>query len=97
MPFTGDGSGTLSIIAFFASGVGAIFSSLDNIQFFDAPFSILDIFVAILVWELVSWFIIRLITSKDKQENDYTGVPLTAEETQTAEGLAMEDMGIYDE
>ncbi len=60
----------LAVITFFAVSVGNVFIAFDNIPFFDAPFSILDIFIALLLFDLISWFILRVITSKDKQDSE---------------------------
>lgn len=93
--FAGNGTGTLALIQFFAGGVGTLFTSLDNIQFFDLPFSILDIFIAILLWELMEWFIMRIINKTDVrvapneyvEEQKYKQYGETAESSATAEEI----------
>jgi len=80
MTFIGTAENLLSIITFFASSVGAILLSTDEIQFMDAPFSILDIFIAIMLFELIYWYIIRLISAKDK-DYDKWGAERRDEET----------------
>ncbi len=92
--FTGNGSNTMAIITFFANGVGAVFSSLDNIQFLDAPFSILDVFVAVLLWRLIAWYILRIIIGKD---TDAEGYSLTEEEKYKQYGETLKSSATEDE
>lgn len=74
MPFNGTGTNLLNLITVYANGIGSVFMSLDGIQFFDAPFSILDVIVALLLFKLITWFIIRIITQREEKEriNAYT-------------------------
>jgi uncharacterized membrane-anchored protein YitT (DUF2179 family) len=78
MGFTGTGILLITLITFFGKSVGMILTSFDNIQFLDAPFSLLDVFIAIMLWELMSWYIIRLITSKEYEYNKQSAY-MTAE------------------
>lgn len=71
MTFTGAGIGLLQIIIFFSNSIKNIFIGLDNIQFFDSPFSLLDIFIALILWDLISWFIIRVITGKNLEKEGF--------------------------
>lgn len=90
--FTGNGAGLLQTIQFFTYGVGTIFNSLDNVQFFDAPFSILDVFIAVLLWELVSWYIMRIINKTDTREapNEYVEAQAYAQYGETSVSSATE-------
>ncbi len=65
MTYDYTGNYLLALITFFAVSIGNIFTSLDNVPFFDAPFSILDVFIAILLWHIISWFILRLLTGEN--------------------------------
>lgn len=73
MTFTGDGTNLLHIIVLFANSIKEIVLSLDNIQFLDAPFSLFDVIIAIVLIELIFWFILRVITSRDSISDSYSG------------------------
>ncbi len=92
--FTGNGSNTIALVTFFANGVGTIFNSLDDIQFLDAPFSILDVFIAVILWRLITWYILRIITGKD---TDTEGYSLTEEEKYKQYGETLKSSATEDE
>jgi len=70
MTFIGTGENLLAIITFFASSVGKILLATDEIQVMDAPISVLDIFISIILLEMLFWYIIRIITSKNTENTN---------------------------
>ncbi len=65
MDFVGTGVNLAKLIGLFATTIRNIFTSLDNVQFMDTPFSLMDIWIAIILLEIIFWYIIKVITTKD--------------------------------
>jgi len=91
MSYTYDGTYLLATITFFATGVGLVFLSLDNVPFFDAPFSILDVIIAILLLRLMAWYVLRIISGKDAEWSDKA----TTEDERFEEYLSNKDVDSY--
>lgn len=64
------GTQVLQIVAAYANSVKNILFGLDNVILFEA-ISVLDMFIAIMLFDLIIWFIIRLIKGKEENENIY--------------------------
>lgn len=63
--FIGTGIGVAQIVAMIGYGIFSIFNGMRITQFGDTPFSILDVFIAIMLFDLIAWYLIRLATKRD--------------------------------
>jgi len=90
MTFTGTGINLANIISFIVYTIGTVFIMLDAVQFGDIPYSILEVFIAIMLLELLFWYIIRIITGTDNGGDEMEGTGTAGYNTEV--GINAEDL-----
>lgn len=70
MPFIGTGYYVGLITAWISVTILSFFNALDAIQFGDIPYSLLDVFIALLILEMVIDFIMRVLRAGNDDDTD---------------------------
>ncbi len=60
-----DGYDLINLISMFTETIISIFNGIRGVSFMDTPFNLLDVYIAIMLLELIFWYILRLITSQN--------------------------------